>query len=71
MRVALSNSATGVFTNDSDLYETLRNAGTITGDRVWRFPLWQHFTDEVTSKQLFNIISIIYLRLLRELYYIN
>ncbi|XP_012220482.1 cytosol aminopeptidase [Linepithema humile] len=50
MRVALSNSATGVFTNDSNLYETLRNAGAITGDRVWRFPLWQHFTDEVTKK---------------------
>lgn len=50
MRVALSNSATGVFTNDGNLYETLRNAGTVTGDRVWRFPLWQHFTDEVTSE---------------------
>lgn len=51
MRVALSNSATGVFTNDGNLYETLRNAGTVTGDRVWRFPLWQHFTDEVTSER--------------------
>ncbi|KYN23336.1 E3 ubiquitin-protein ligase RFWD2 [Trachymyrmex cornetzi] len=50
MRIALSNSATGVFTNDGNLYETLRNAGTVTGDRVWRFPLWQHFTDEVTKK---------------------
>jgi len=50
MRIALSNSATGVFSNDDNLYETLRNAGTVTGDRVWRFPLWQHFTDEVTSK---------------------
>ncbi|KAL6446421.1 hypothetical protein ACFW04_001178 [Cataglyphis niger] len=50
MRIALSNSATGVFTNDGNLYEILRNAGTITGDRVWRFPLWQHFTDEVTKK---------------------
>jgi len=50
MRIALSNSATGVFTNDGNLYETLRNAGTVTGDRVWRLPLWQHFTDEVTSK---------------------
>lgn len=60
MRVALSNSATGVFTNDGDLYEILRNAGTLSGDRVWRFPLWQHFTDEVTSKRLFNITSITY-----------
>ncbi|KAL6262665.1 hypothetical protein P5V15_005458 [Pogonomyrmex californicus] len=50
MRVALSNSATGVFTNNSHFYEALRAAGTITGDRVWRFPLWQHFTDEVIKK---------------------
>ncbi|XP_012062921.1 PREDICTED: cytosol aminopeptidase-like [Atta cephalotes] len=50
MRITLSNSATGVFTNDGNLYETLRNAGTVTGDRVWRLPLWQHFTDEVTKK---------------------
>ncbi|XP_011155067.1 cytosol aminopeptidase [Harpegnathos saltator] len=50
IRVTLSNAATGVFTNDSNLYETLRNAGTITGDRVWKLPLWQHFTDEVTKK---------------------
>ncbi|RLU25395.1 hypothetical protein DMN91_001551 [Ooceraea biroi] len=50
MRVALSNSATGVFTNDGDLFDALRDAGTVTGDRVWRLPLWQHFTDEVTKK---------------------
>lgn len=50
MRIALSNSATGVFTNDGNLFETLRSAGTVTGDRVWRLPLWKHFTDEVTKK---------------------
>jgi leucyl aminopeptidase len=54
MRVTLANSATGVFSNNNDLYETLRNAGTITGDRVWRMPLWQHFTNEVTSKRFLN-----------------
>lgn len=51
IRVTLSTAATGVFTNDGDLYETLRDASTITGDRVWRLPLWQYFTDEVTSKR--------------------
>ncbi|KAL0132752.1 hypothetical protein PUN28_000469 [Cardiocondyla obscurior] len=50
IRIALSNAATGVFTNDGNLYEILKYAGTISGDRVWRFPLWQHFTDEVTKK---------------------
>lgn len=52
MRIALGGAATGVFTNNSSLFEKLRNAGTLTGDRVWRFPLWQHFTDEMTSEKI-------------------
>ncbi|PBC29834.1 Cytosol aminopeptidase [Apis cerana cerana] len=50
MRIALGGAATGVFTNNSTLFEKLKNAGTLSGDRVWRFPLWQHFTDEMTKK---------------------
>ncbi|KZC05947.1 Cytosol aminopeptidase, partial [Dufourea novaeangliae] len=50
MRISLGGAATGVFTNDGTLYEKLRDAGTLTGDRVWRFPLWQYFTDEMTKK---------------------
>ncbi|KAG7200871.1 hypothetical protein KM043_003234 [Ampulex compressa] len=50
MRVTLAGAATGVFTNDTKLFETLREAGTQSGDRVWRLPLWKHFTDEVTKK---------------------
>lgn len=60
MRIALGGAATGVFTNNSTLFEKLKNAGTLSGDRVWRFPLWQHFTDEMTSTRennlIFNII---------------
>ncbi|XP_043790439.1 cytosol aminopeptidase-like isoform X2 [Apis laboriosa] len=50
MRIALGGAATGVFTNNSTLFEKLKNAGTLSGDRVWRFPLWQHYTDEMTKK---------------------
>ncbi|XP_015509984.1 cytosol aminopeptidase isoform X1 [Neodiprion pinetum] len=49
MRIALGGVATGVFTNSAELYENLRTAGTFTGDRVWRFPLWQHFNDAMTK----------------------
>ena len=48
--IALGGAATGVFTNDGTLFEKLKDAGTLTGDRVWRLPLWQHFTDEMTKK---------------------
>ncbi|XP_076240163.1 cytosol aminopeptidase isoform X2 [Calliopsis andreniformis] len=50
MRITLGRAATGVFSNDDGLFETLKKAGTETGDRVWRLPLWQHFTDEMTKK---------------------
>ncbi|XP_053975412.1 cytosol aminopeptidase-like isoform X2 [Hylaeus anthracinus] len=50
MRTSLGGAATGVFTNDTGLFEMLKCAGLLTGDRVWRLPLWQHFTDEMTKK---------------------
>ncbi|XP_043247808.1 cytosol aminopeptidase-like isoform X2 [Colletes gigas] len=50
MRISLGGAATGVFSNDGALFEKLKNAGTLSGDRVWRLPLWQHFTDEMTKK---------------------
>lgn len=49
MKKALGAGATGVFSNDEDAWKQLQKAGSITGDRVWRFPLWQHFTDKVIN----------------------
>ncbi|EEB18391.1 Cytosol aminopeptidase, putative [Pediculus humanus corporis] len=49
MKKALGAGATGVFSNDEDIWKELQKAGSITGDRVWRFPLWQHFTDKVVN----------------------
>lgn len=50
MRVTLGGAATGVFTNSGDIFEILKCAGSLSGDRMWRLPLWQHFTDKMTSK---------------------
>ncbi|KAI4486156.1 hypothetical protein M0802_012498 [Mischocyttarus mexicanus] len=50
MRITLAGAATGVFSNNNELFETLKKAGIASGDRVWRFPLWKHYTDEVTKK---------------------
>lgn len=58
MRVALGNSATGVFTNSDDLYETLQKAGSNTGDRVWRFPLWKIFTKQIASNAAYDLNNI-------------
>lgn len=49
MRVALGSAATGVFSNSTPLWQRLQKAGAVTGDRVWRFPLWDYYTKEITS----------------------
>jgi aminopeptidase len=43
------SAATGVFTNNDSLYDLLRIASIHTGDRVWRMPLWHHFTEKITN----------------------
>ncbi|KAJ9592898.1 hypothetical protein L9F63_015476, partial [Diploptera punctata] len=50
IRSALGGAATGVYTINHDLWREINKAGAITGDRVWRFPLWHHFTKKVTYK---------------------
>lgn len=58
MRVALGNSATGVFTNSDQLYGLLQESGAYTGDRVWRFPLWKLFTKQVANNAAYDLNNI-------------
>lgn len=58
MSVALGNKATGVFTNNTSLFSRLERAGSITGDRVWRFPLWKSYTKELTQFDGFDLNNI-------------
>ncbi|KAK4883110.1 hypothetical protein RN001_006429 [Aquatica leii] len=58
MQVALGTAATGVFSSSNELYDILQNAGSLTGDRVWRFPLWKHYTDEITKDAAFDVNNI-------------
>lgn len=45
----LGGAAAGVFSNSHYMWKELHKAGSITGDRVWRLPLWKHFTKNVTN----------------------
>lgn len=40
---AMSTAACGVWSNNESLYEMMRIASIHTGDRIIRFPLWDHF----------------------------
>ncbi|CAG9856879.1 unnamed protein product [Phyllotreta striolata] len=58
MRVALGNAATGVFANNNKLYEELEEAGRSTGDRVWRMPLWKHYTKIMCEHDAYDLNNI-------------
>ncbi|CAH0547406.1 unnamed protein product [Brassicogethes aeneus] len=49
MRHSLGAAASGVFSNSEALWEYMLASSMHTGDRVWRFPLWDHFTQLVAN----------------------
>lgn len=46
---AFGSACSGVWTNSQTMWQQVRKAGVITGDRVWRLPLWKFFTRKVTD----------------------
>ncbi|KAJ9585790.1 hypothetical protein L9F63_002427 [Diploptera punctata] len=51
LKRSMADTCTGVFTNSDSLWEQIRMAGVHTGDRVWRFPLWEYFNKQVTNTE--------------------
>jgi leucyl aminopeptidase len=47
--VALGAHASGLYSNDDKLAESLLEAGQTTGDRAWRMPLWKEYTKQLES----------------------
>lgn len=56
--VALGSAAAGVFTNSDWLWERLQKASIVTGDRVWRMPLFQHYTKQITECALADLNNV-------------
>jgi len=48
--VALGHNASGIMGNDSRLISRLKEAGEVTGERAWEFPLWDVYCEDVKSK---------------------
>jgi leucyl aminopeptidase len=46
---ALGDIVAGLYTNDDDLAAALFASGERTGERVWRFPLYQEYRDSLKS----------------------
>ncbi|GAB1607736.1 aminopeptidase [Argonauta hians] len=56
--VALGSAATGAYTNSTKLWNLLFEAGSETGDRMWRLPLFQHYSDQVLHSQLAAVNNV-------------
>ena len=47
--VSLGQEATGIFSNDDHLADSLLEAGVRTHDRGWRFPIWEEYHRQLES----------------------
>uniref|UniRef100_T1I7W1 Cytosol aminopeptidase n=2 Tax=Rhodnius prolixus TaxID=13249 RepID=T1I7W1_RHOPR len=54
----MGSSAAGVFTNSDSLYDMMRIASIHTGDRVWRFPLWDYYSDDVRNSEQSDVLNV-------------
>jgi leucyl aminopeptidase len=48
--VSLGQEATGIFSNDDRLAESLLAAGERSHDRGWRFPIWEEYHKQLNSQ---------------------
>nr|XP_019550930.2 cytosol aminopeptidase [Aedes albopictus] len=47
-----------VYTNSEQLWQRIKNAGVHTGDRLWRLPLWDYFTQQVCSAEHVDVQNV-------------
>ena len=47
--VALGHVASGIMGTDNPLIEQIKSSSKITGEKVWEFPLWDEYLDQVKS----------------------
>ncbi|MHA1828188.1 MAG: leucyl aminopeptidase, partial [Candidatus Heimdallarchaeaceae archaeon] len=49
MVVALGEHAIGYFTNDDKISQRLEEASKISGEKIWRMPLWEEYDEQLKS----------------------
>jgi leucyl aminopeptidase len=48
--IALGHIATGVMGTDDKLIEKVKNSSKTTGEKVWEFPLWDEYCEQIKSE---------------------
>ncbi|XP_060656172.1 cytosol aminopeptidase-like [Drosophila nasuta] len=52
---AFGGGASAIFSNSHYIWKQFQRAGSLTGDRVWRLPLWQYYKKQVTDELGYDI----------------
>lgn len=52
---ALGTGASGIFSNSNYIWKQFQRAGSLTGDRMWRMPLWDYYRKQVTDELGYDI----------------
>lgn len=58
MVVALGAGATGAFCTSNSLWELLQEAGSVSGDRLWRMPLFELYRKQMAKSHLADLNNI-------------
>ncbi|XP_050438807.1 cytosol aminopeptidase-like isoform X2 [Adelges cooleyi] len=58
MMVAIGGAATGVFSTADKIWNDVQCAGNYTGDRMWRFPLWNYYSALLSGYSGFDLDNI-------------
>lgn len=62
--VAIGEAATGVFSSSEIAWKAIEAAGHYTGDRMWRFPLWNYYSSLLQGNCIFfnnlYVVIVIY-----------
>lgn len=56
--MALGDCVTAIFSNSEPLWESIQLAGKETGDRVWRMPLYTHYSSQMTEHEAYDLNNL-------------
>ena len=56
-KTAIGQSASVVFSTSDELFASLRKAGQLTGQRVWRFPLYSDYVKKTSNSILADMVN--------------
>lgn len=54
----LGGGATGVFSSSHYIWKQFQKAGSLTGDRCWRMPLWEYYRKQITESLSYDISNL-------------